>query len=56
MDWEQQCAILQKRIDELESEKTVVAAYLMEHRKVNTLILVHTQALMNQWKKSSEAF
>lgn len=36
--------------------KTVVAAYLIGHRKVNTLILVHTQALMNQWKKSLEAF
>lgn len=36
--------------------KTVVAAYLIGHRKVNTLILVHTQALMNQWKKSLESF
>lgn len=28
--------------------KTVIAAYLIGQRKVNTLILVHTQALLNQ--------
>ncbi len=32
--------------------KTVVGSYLIAQRKVNTLILVHTQALMNQWKES----
>lgn len=36
--------------------KTVIAAYLICQRKVNTLILVHTQALLNQWKKSLETF
>jgi len=32
--------------------KTVIAAYLIGQRKVNTLVLVHTQALLNQWKKA----
>ncbi len=36
--------------------KTVVASYLIGHRKTNTLILVHTQSLMMQWKKSLETF
>ena len=36
--------------------KTVVASYMIGQRKINTLILVHTQALMTQWKKSLEAF
>ena len=36
--------------------KTVVAAYLIGQRKVNTLILVHTQALLNQWKQSLSEF
>ncbi|MBQ6336284.1 MAG: DEAD/DEAH box helicase family protein [Ruminococcus sp.] len=36
--------------------KTVIASYLIAQRKVNTLILVHTQALLLQWKKSLEAF
>ena len=36
--------------------KTVLAAYLIGERKINTLILVHTQALMEQWKKSLEQF
>ena len=36
--------------------KTVVAAYLIGKRKVNTLILVHTQALLNQWKRSLSEF
>lgn len=36
--------------------KTVIAAYLIGQRKVNALILVHTQALLNQWKKSLETF
>ncbi len=36
--------------------KTVLAAYMIGERKTNTLILVHTQALMEQWKKSLEQF
>ena len=36
--------------------KTVIASYLIAQRKVNTLILVHTQALLAQWKKSLESF
>ena len=36
--------------------KTVVAAYLIGQRKVNTLILVHTQALLNQWKAALDEF
>ncbi len=36
--------------------KTVVASYLIGERKTNTLVLVHTQALMEQWKKSLEQF
>ena len=36
--------------------KTVIASYLISQRKTNTLILVHTQALMTQWKKSIETF
>ncbi len=36
--------------------KTVLAAYLIGQRKVNTLILVHTQALLNQWKAALESF
>ena len=36
--------------------KTVVASYLISQRKVNTLVLVHTQALLTQWKKSLEKF
>lgn len=36
--------------------KTVIAAYLIGQRKVNTLILVHTQALLNQWKAALEDF
>ena len=36
--------------------KTVIAAYLIGQRKVNTLILVHTQALLNQWKKALSEF
>ena len=36
--------------------KTVIAAYLIGQRKVNTLILVHTQALLNQWKRSLSEF
>ena len=36
--------------------KTVIASYVTGVRKTNTLILVHTQALMQQWKKSLEQF
>lgn len=36
--------------------KTVAAIGLIAERKVNTLILVHTQALLQQWKKSLEQF
>ena len=36
--------------------KTVIASYLIGKRKVNTLILVHTQSLMQQWQKSLETF
>lgn len=36
--------------------KTVVASYIIGQRKTNTLILVYTQALMSQWKKSLENF
>ncbi len=36
--------------------KTVIASYISSKRKTNTLILVHTQALMQQWKKSLEQF
>ena len=36
--------------------KTVIASYIIGQRKTNTLILVHTQALIQQWKKSLEQF
>ena len=36
--------------------KTVVGSYLIAERNVNTLIIVHTQALLNQWKKSLAQF
>ncbi|HBL40481.1 MAG TPA: helicase, partial [Ruminococcaceae bacterium] len=36
--------------------KTVVASYLISQRKANTLVLVHTQSLMKQWKDSLEKF
>ena len=36
--------------------KTVIAAYMIGQRKTNTLILVHTQALMIQWKKALGLF
>ena len=36
--------------------KTVIAASLIGSRKVNTLILVHTSALMKQWKEMLEGF
>lgn len=36
--------------------KTVVGAYIIGQRKVNTLILVHSTALLSQWKKALEQF
>ncbi|MDR1409815.1 MAG: DEAD/DEAH box helicase family protein [Oscillospiraceae bacterium] len=36
--------------------KTVLGAYLIAHRQVNALILVHTTALLQQWKKALEQF
>lgn len=36
--------------------KTVTAAALIARRKTNTLILVQTHALLEQWKKSVKAF
>ena len=36
--------------------KTVIAAYLIAQRKVNVLVLVHTQALLTQWQKALEQF
>ncbi len=36
--------------------KTVVGSYLISQKKVNTLILVHNTALLEQWKKSLETF
>lgn len=36
--------------------KTVLGAYLIGARKVNTLILVHSTALLGQWKKALEEF
>ncbi|MFC4766156.1 DEAD/DEAH box helicase family protein [Effusibacillus consociatus] len=36
--------------------KTVVAAYLISARKVNTLVLVHGKQLMEQWRQKLAAF
>lgn len=36
--------------------KTVIGANLIGQRKVNTLILVHSSALLEQWKNSLEKF
>lgn len=36
--------------------KTVVAAYIIAQRSVNTLILVHSAALLEQWEKSLSQF
>lgn len=53
-------ALLQHNTDVLSATtafgKTVVASYLIGARKTNTLILVHTQGLLQQWKKSLETF
>ena len=36
--------------------KTVIAAWLIGQKKVNTLVLVHTKALLNQWVNSLGEF
>lgn len=36
--------------------KTIVGAYLIGRRKVSTLILVHSSALLEQWKRALEQF
>ena len=36
--------------------KTVIGAYMIGARKVNTLILVHSTALLAQWKRALEQF
>ena len=36
--------------------KTVIGSYLISERKVNTLVLVHTSALLTQWKNSLNQF
>ena len=36
--------------------KTVIGAYLIGERKTNTLILVHSTALLAQWKQALERF
>lgn len=36
--------------------KTVIGSYIVSVVKVNTLILVHTSALLNQWKESLSQF
>ena len=36
--------------------KTVIGSYLISERKVNTLVLVHTSALLTQWKNSLHQF
>lgn len=36
--------------------KTVIGAALIAEKKVNTLILVHTKALLDQWQKSLSEF
>ena len=36
--------------------KTVIAAYMIGEKKTNTLVLVHTQALMKQWQKALKDF
>lgn len=36
--------------------KTVIGAWLIAHRKVNTLVIVHRQQLMDQWIESLQSF
>lgn len=36
--------------------KTVIGSNVIANHKVNTLVLVHTQALLSQWKKALEQF
>lgn len=49
-------ALLQHEIGVLSATtafgKTVIGSYLIAQHKVNTLVLVHTNALLTQWKKS----
>lgn len=53
-------ALLQHNIGVLSATtafgKTVIASYLIDERKTNTLILVHTQSLMTQWQKALSQF
>lgn len=53
-------ALLQKNTGVLSATtafgKTVIGANIIANRRVNTLILVHTQALLSQWKKALEQF
>ena len=36
--------------------KTVIASYMIAKRKVNTLVLVHSSALLQQWQKALSQF
>ena len=36
--------------------KTVLAAYCISKRKANTLVLVHRQELLGQWKEKLSSF
>jgi superfamily II DNA or RNA helicase len=36
--------------------KTVIAAWMIAHRKVNTLVLVHRRQLLDQWRAQLSAF
>ncbi|MFC2046555.1 DEAD/DEAH box helicase family protein [Chloroflexota bacterium] len=53
-------ALLQHEIGVLSAStafgKTVVAAYLIAQRKVNTLVVVHRQQLLDQWVKALSKF
>ena len=53
-------ALLREETGILEAEpsfgKTVTALGLIARRGVNTLVIVHTGALLNQWRKSIEQF
>jgi superfamily II DNA or RNA helicase len=53
-------ALLQNTIGVLSATtafgKTVIGANIIASRKANTLVLVHTQALLSQWKKALEQF
>jgi superfamily II DNA or RNA helicase len=53
-------ALLSKEIGVLSATtafgKSVIGAYAIAENKVNTLILVHTAALLSQWQKALEEF